>query len=89
MFPFSNEDLKPVVLNTLDKLRPVLIKDGGNIELVDIKAPKIMVRLQGACVGCSSSSVTLKKLIEKQLKIDIHPECEIVDVTKTAGCGCK
>lgn len=88
MFPFSNEDLKPVVLKTLDKIRPALVKDGGNIELVDIQAPKIMVKLQGACVGCSSSNTTLKHLVEKQLKIDIHPDCEVVDVTKSS-CGCK
>ena len=52
----------------LESLRPMLIQDGGNIELVDIEDGVVKVRLVGACVSCSSSLMTLKMGIEKALK---------------------
>ena len=43
----------------LERIRPALISDGGNIELVAIEANgDIRVRLKGACVGCPSSTIT-------------------------------
>ena len=52
----------------LESLRPMLIQDGGNIELVDIEDGVVKVRLVGSCVSCSSSLMTLKMGIEKALK---------------------
>lgn len=81
MIPFSDEDLKPAVENILEtKVKPSLALDGGGIRLVDIKDAKVYVELQGACVGCASSTNTIKYVVEKNLKSYIHPEIEVVNV---------
>ncbi|MGM0518026.1 MAG: NifU family protein [Campylobacterota bacterium] len=81
MMPFTDEDLKPPVSSIIEKkVAPMLAKDGGAIELLDIKDAKVYVQLQGACVGCSASSSTLKFVVEKELKAAIHPQLEIVNV---------
>jgi len=78
--PFSDEDLKPAVNNSLNKIRPTLALDGGGIELIDIVDGIVYVQLQGGCVGCSSSNQTLKYTVERQLKMDIHPELTVKNV---------
>ena len=56
----------------LDRIRPALISDGGNIELVAIEANgDIRVKLKGACVGCPSSTITLKGLVERTLREEV------------------
>ncbi len=52
----------------LDTLRPALMADGGNVELVDIDDGVVKVRLVGSCSSCSSSTMTLKMGIERALK---------------------
>ncbi|MFH2065684.1 MAG: NifU family protein [Pseudomonadota bacterium] len=66
------------VQDTLNKIRPMLQKDGGDVELVGIKGNVVQVRLQGACAGCPMSQMTLKNGIEKLLKEQI-PEIESVE----------
>ncbi len=79
--PFTDEDLLPPVSNIITtKIAPMLAKDGGAIELLEIKNAKVYVQLQGACVGCAASGSTLKFIVEKELKAAIHPELEIVNV---------
>lgn len=78
--PFSDEDLKPAVNNSLNKIKPALALDGGGIELIDIINGIVYVQLQGGCVGCSSSGNTLKYTVERQLRIDIHPELSVINV---------
>ena len=56
------------VETVLDELRPFLMADGGNVEIVEIDGPIVKVRLQGACGSCPSSTMTLKMGIEKALK---------------------
>ncbi len=81
MIPFSDEDLFPPVRNIIKtKIAPMIRRDGGDIELLDIKDARIFIQLQGACVGCSASSSTLKYVVEKELKSAIHPELVIVNV---------
>ncbi len=63
--------MKEEVEAVLESVRPMLIKDGGNVELVDIEDGVVKVRLVGACVSCSSSTMTLKMGIEKALKNSI------------------
>jgi Fe-S cluster biogenesis protein NfuA len=80
--PFTDEDLQEPVSNIIiTKIAPMLAKDGGAIELLEIKDAKVYVQLQGSCVGCSASSSTLKFIVEKELKSAIHPELEIINVT--------
>ncbi|ERN40008.1 thioredoxin-like protein and domain protein [Rubidibacter lacunae KORDI 51-2] len=55
------------VEKVLDDLRPYLMADGGNVELVEIDGPVVRLRLQGACGSCPSSAMTLKMGIERRL----------------------
>ena len=60
--------MKEEVEEVLETLRPMLMQDGGDVELVDIDDGIVKVRLVGACSSCSSSTMTLKMGIEKALK---------------------
>ncbi|MEY3826386.1 MAG: hypothetical protein RLZZ148_1200 [Cyanobacteriota bacterium] len=61
------------VEDVLNELRPYLMADGGNVELVDIDGPIVKLRLQGACGSCPSSAMTLKMGIERRLR-EVIPE---------------
>jgi Fe-S cluster biogenesis protein NfuA len=61
------EDLKQAVQQALAKIRPMLQRDGGDIELVDVNGGVVKVRLTGACKGCPMSQMTLKQGVEKLL----------------------
>ena len=64
----------------LDKVRPSLQADGGDIELVDVKEDKIYVRLMGHCRGCAYSQMTLKNGVEQFLKKQLGSELEVIGV---------
>ncbi len=64
----------------LDKIRPSLINDGGNVELVDVNDGTVQVRLTGACGGCPMATMTLKIGIEQLLKREIPEVKEVVAV---------
>jgi Fe-S cluster biogenesis protein NfuA len=80
MIPFSDEELMQPVRNLIDKIRPTLALDGGDIAFLTVKNGTIYVQLQGACIGCSSSGTTLKYGVERQLRMDIHPELNVINV---------
>lgn len=81
MFPFTDDDLQEPVNNIINKkITPMLARDGGAIELLDIKNSKVFIQLKGACVGCSASGSTLKYIVEKELKSAIHPDLQIINV---------
>ena len=63
--------MKEQVQKELDKVRPSLQADGGDVELVSVDDGVVKVRLQGACKGCPMSQMTLKNGIEKFLKEQI------------------
>ena len=63
-----DHDMKDEVEEVLESIRPMLINDGGNVELVDIEDGVVKLRLVGSCVSCPSSTMTLKMGIEKALK---------------------
>ena len=56
------------VEKALQKIRPALQADGGDIELIDVVDGVVKVRLTGACGGCPMSQMTLKMGVEKVLK---------------------
>jgi Fe-S cluster biogenesis protein NfuA len=66
------------VEQVLDEMRPYLMADGGNVELVEIEGPIVKLRLQGACGSCPSSTMTLKMGIERRLR-EIIPEIAEVE----------
>ena len=68
------------VETTLNELRPYLMADGGNVELVEIEGPVVKLRLQGACGSCPSSAMTLRMGIERRLKEEIPEIAEIEQV---------
>lgn len=80
MIPFSDEELMAPVKSVIDKIRPSLALDGGDIDFITVKNSTVYVQLKGACVGCSSSGNTLKYGVERQLRMDIHPELCVVNV---------
>ncbi len=80
MIPFTDEELMTPVSNIIDKVRPSLKLDGGDIDFITVKNSKVYVQLKGACVGCASSGTTLKYGVERQLRMNIHPELEVVNV---------
>ncbi len=80
MIPFSDEELMAPVENVINKVRPSLALDGGDIDFLTVKNSVVYIQLKGACIGCASSSTTLKYGVERQLKMDIHPELTVVNV---------
>ena len=80
MIPFSDEELLNPVRASLDTIRPRLQNDGGDLELLKIKNGVVYVRLTGHCHGCAAASQTLKYGVERQLRIDIHPELSVVNI---------
>ncbi len=68
------------VEEVLNKIRPSLMRDGGNVELIDFNDGKVQLRLTGACAGCPMSTITLKMGIEKMLKKEIPEIKEVVAV---------
>jgi len=70
--------MKDKVEKSLDKIRPTLMADGGNVELVEVKDDVVKVKLTGACGGCPMSQMTLKTGIERHLKNEIPEIKEVV-----------
>lgn len=80
MIPFTDEELIQPVSRVIDKIRPSLALDGGDIAFLTVKNGTIYVQLQGACIGCASSGNTLKYGVERQIRMDIHPELVVINV---------
>ena len=68
------------VEKVLDELRPFLMADGGNVEVVELDGPIVKVRLQGACGSCPSSTMTLKMGIERKMRESLREVSEVVQV---------
>lgn len=74
-------EVKEKVEAALDKIKPSLQADGGNVELVEVTEDGIVkVRLMGACAGCPMSQMTLKAGIERLLKEEVPEVKEVVAV---------
>lgn len=63
--------MKERIQVVLNKIRPMLQADGGDVEFIDVTDGVVKVRLQGACAGCPMSQMTLKNGIERLLKQEI------------------
>jgi Fe-S cluster biogenesis protein NfuA len=68
------------VQSALDKIRPALQADGGDVELVEVAGGIVKVRLKGACGGCPMATMTLKNGIERILKEYIPEVTQVVAV---------
>jgi len=73
-------DMFDQVQEVLDKLRPYLQRDGGDVQLVDVEEGIVKLRLMGACGSCPSSTITLKAGIERALVEEIPGIKEVQQV---------
>jgi len=73
--------MKEKVETSLNKIRPQLQADGGDVELVEVEESGLVkVKLTGACAGCPMSQMTLKMGIERLLKKEVSENIEVVSV---------
>jgi len=76
------EEIRARVEKALDKIRPYLIADGGDIEVVDITEDMVLkVQLQGACNGCPFSMQTMKAGVEMAVKNEVPEIKEVIDIS--------
>ena len=61
-------------------IRPMIQKDGGNLEIVDIKNELVFVKLSGACADCASATQTLKFLVEQTLKTRVSDKIRVIQI---------
>lgn len=76
----GDTSMEEKVQEVLDKLRPYIQRDGGDVELVEIEDGIVRVRLLGACGSCPSSTITLKAGIERALMEEIPEVREVEQV---------
>ncbi|MGV8075659.1 MAG: NifU family protein [Syntrophobacteraceae bacterium] len=72
--------MREEIESALAKIKPMLERDGGNVELVDVEGTVVKVRLMGACSGCAMSQMTLKAGIERIIKQEVPEVTEVVAV---------
>lgn len=72
--------MKEQVEEALNKIRPALQRDGGDVELVGIEGDVVKVKLTGACGGCPMSQMTLKMGIEGIIKKEVPEIREVISV---------
>jgi Fe-S cluster biogenesis protein NfuA len=72
--------MREKVQAALDKIRPALQADGGDVELVDVTDGIVKVRLVGACAGCPMSQLTLAMGVERTLKEQVPEVKQVVPV---------
>ena len=74
-------DMKEKVEATLERIRPSLQADGGDVKLVEVSPDGVVkVKLTGACAGCAMSQMTLKMGIEKALMQEVPEVKEVIGV---------
>ncbi|OGL38945.1 MAG: hypothetical protein A2149_07070 [Candidatus Schekmanbacteria bacterium RBG_16_38_11] len=65
----------------IEKIRPRLQMDGGDIELIDVEDGKVKVKLKGACAGCPGAQMTLKMGVERIIKEEVPDVKEVIAVS--------
>lgn len=73
--------MKNQVEKALEKVRPILQRDGGDVELLDVNDQGIvLVRLEGACKGCPGATMTIKAIIENLLVKEVPGVKQVIGV---------
>lgn len=75
----SESELKIIAL--IDKIRPFLIGDGGDIEFIKYENNIVYVKLKGACAGCTMIDVTLKEGIEEMIISEIPEVKKVINIS--------
>ena len=78
----ENEEIKKQIITVLEKIRPFLIRDGGDIEFVDYKDGEVFVRMVGACAGCSLIDTTLQDGVANLLMEEVPGVIKVSNVTE-------
>ncbi|MFH0728962.1 MAG: Fe-S cluster assembly protein NifU [Pseudomonadota bacterium] len=79
--PLTNiQKIKLIDETIAREIKPGLEKDGGDIELVDVDGPRVLVRLCGACASCKMAQVTLKDFVESKLRELVSPDLIVEEV---------
>jgi Fe-S cluster biogenesis protein NfuA len=76
----ETSQLREQVQVVIDKIRPAVQADGGDIELVDIVSDVVKIRFHGACHGCPSSTMTLQHGIERTIRDHIPAIRSVIPV---------
>lgn len=74
------DETKQQVLSLIDKVRPYLQRDGGDIEVISVEDGIVYVKMMGACDGCFALDVTLKQGIETMLLENVPGVIAVVTV---------
>ena len=72
--------MKEQIEKIIEKIRPQLQSDGGDIELIDVTDGVVKVRLKGACGSCPMSAMTLKLGVERVIKKEIPEIKEVIAI---------
>ena len=72
--------MREKIAAALEQVRPALLADGGDVQLIDVKDGVVTLKLTGACHGCPMASMTLKNGIERVLKEQVPEVKEVVAV---------
>ena len=76
----KKEETEKKIIELIDKMRPFLENDGGDIEFVEYKDNIVYIRLTGACQNCSMIDITLKDGIEEMLVTEIPEIKEVINL---------
>ena len=76
----EEKTMEEKVKDTLEKVRPQLQADGGDVDLVGLEGNTVKLRLQGACHGCPGAQMTLKMGIERLLRQNVDESLTVVSV---------
>lgn len=76
----KDEDVETKIIHVIDKIRPFLVSDGGNIQFIRYEDNIVYVSLLGACAGCAMIDITLKDGIEELIINEIPEVKEVVNV---------
>ena len=71
------------IIEIIDKLRPFLINDGGNIEFVKYENHIVYIKMMGACANCHMLDLTLKEGIEAAIQEEVPEVVEVINVVDT------
>jgi Fe-S cluster biogenesis protein NfuA len=79
----ENHPLYTKIQSALDSIRPYLIADGGNVEIVEITNENVLrLNLLGACKSCNMSAMTFKAGVEEAIKREVPEVSAVEDVSE-------
>ena len=81
--PFSDKDIYEAVRNNIPTVSAYVNSHGGDIKLLGVKDNIVYIELLGTCKGCAMSVMTTKMVVQKELRLLIHPTLHIINVDGT------